>query len=355
MIRRVSAILLLFALLQGGARADTITLHRSAVIEPGAAVRLSDIADLEGPRAEALAPFVLVDDIDELPRGGTPGTRRLGLPFIRQRLKSAPGVNWAMLGLRGSTALISPPPPSRPEPGARETTHQKKGAARPEQRVLPGSIRALAREVLIDILKVGPEDLRVRWPDRKGAFLDEPVAGRTVHIQPLGRSSRLPLTVTVYEGDRIVRTETVRPDIRVRRTVWVVSSAIRRGTVLSEKNTTRRSMWLEPGVSPAGEVIGKVTSRRLEAGAVIETGDVEPPLIVRRGEIVSLDCVAGAVMLRCAARALEPGHAGDVIRFELLSSKEKVTARMSGRGRAVMVVPTAERDGVHPERGEGSR
>ncbi|HHN77474.1 MAG TPA: hypothetical protein ENK11_02205, partial [Phycisphaerales bacterium] len=239
--------------MQGGARADTITLHRSAVIEPGAAVRLSDIAELEGPRAEALASFILIDDTDELPRGVSPGTRRLGLSMIRERLKSEPGVNWAMLGLRGSAVLISHPSTPRPEPGGRESARQKKGAARPEQRVLPGSIRALARDVLLDILKVGSEDLRVRWPDRKSAFLDEPVAGRTVHIQPLGRSSRLPLSVTVYEGDRIVRTETVRTDIRVRRPARVVSSALPRGSVLSEKNTTRRVLWLEPGVTPAGD------------------------------------------------------------------------------------------------------
>ncbi|HHN77047.1 MAG TPA: flagellar basal body P-ring formation protein FlgA [Phycisphaerales bacterium] len=108
-------------------------------------------------------------------------------------------------------------------------------------------------------------------------------------------------------------------------------------------------------MTPAGDVIGKVTSRRLEPGSVIEAGDIEPPLIVRRGEIVSLHCVAGAVMLRCAARALESGHEGDVIRLELLTSKEKVTARMSGRGRAVMVVPSADANGANPGRVEDSR
>ncbi len=344
MIRHAWVILIV--LLPGFARADTIALRRSAVIEKGEAVRLADIATLIGPRAEALADVVIAADTAELPRGQPPGTRRLGLPVVRERLKSVPGVNWAMLTFRGSDVLIRPPHRPQPETGEPKATRSKKNDTPPEQRVIPGSIRALARDVLLDILKVKPEDLRVRWPDRKAAFLDEPVAGRTVHIQPIGRSSRLPLSVTVYEGDRIVRTETIRADIRVRRRVWVVSSSLRRGTVLNEKNATRRELWLDPGISPASGVSGKVTSRRLEPGSVIETGDVEPPLIVRRGEIVSLHCVAGAVMLRCEARALESGRDGDVIRFELPASKEKVTARMSGRGRAVMVVPPADADGA---------
>lgn len=354
MIRRFAHLLILlaFAWPVGRAGADSITLRRDVVIEPGVAVRLSDIADLVGPRAEALAGVVIAADTAELPRDTVRGARRLDLSVIRERLKSAPGVNWALITLRGSSVRIRPP--GHESIKATPTQAPRRPENEPPQAIIPGTIRALARDVLLDILKVPAADLRVRWPKRQDAFLDEPVAGRTVHVQPIGRSSRLPLSVTVYDGDRIVRTETVRASIAVRREASVVSAAVRRGTPLTGENTNRRVLWLDPGISPAADAIGKVTSRRLEPGSVIETGDVQPPLVVDRGEIVSLHCVAGAVMLRCEARALQPGRDGEVIRLEMLTSHEKVSARMSGKGRAVMVVPPAEPRAKREEQGKGT-
>lgn len=344
-MNRVAPLILLLALLASGAHAgDTITLRRSATVEPGAPVRLADIADLQGRLAESLARTVVAEDPALLPLEAD-RTRRLDIDLVRRALERDGTINWSLLTLRGSAVRLAlPEPAGRPRadlaapkpPPAREDA--------PETPITPGTIRALAHGVLLSILRVEPEDLRVRWPDRHHDLLEEAVDGRNIHIQPLGRSPRIPLSIIIYDGDRIVRTEHLRADLAVRRSVHLVARAVPRGTSLSQGDFTTRTMWLEPESDPASEVLGQMTTRRLEPGSVIARTDIEPPLVVQRGESIALHCVAGAVALKARARALESARDGEVLRVEMTGTGEKVMARMSGRGRAVLVVPSAADD-----------
>lgn len=320
------------------AHADSITLRRSVVFEGQGPVRLADIADLDGPRARSLAEVVVAESPTLLPRDESLG-RRLDVALVRDRLAAEPGVNWAFLTLHGSSVRLREPPPSVYRSGADPADTREDPTEPIDIPIVPGTVRALAHDVLLKILKARPEDLRVRWPERHAEFLDEPVDGRLIHVQPLGSSSRIPLSITVYEGDRIVRTESIRADLSVRRRAFVVSRAVTRGTRLDNSHVSDRLMWLGPGTAPALEVLGQTTTRRLEPGSVVEVGDIEPPLVVRRGEAVTLHCVAGAVVLRSQTRALESARDGEAVRLEMTGTGQRVMARMNGKGRAVLAVP----------------
>ncbi|MBZ0172365.1 MAG: hypothetical protein K8E66_08305, partial [Phycisphaerales bacterium] len=278
------------------ANADSITLRRTVTVEPSAPITLGQIADLEGQAAGALAHVVLIEDPGTLPIAGA-HARRLGVSVIRERLEAEPGVNWAFLSLRGQSVWLVPPALPVEFENSAEQVARLDTTEPPEQNIMPGTIRAVAHGVLLKILRVEADDLRVRWPDRHDEFLDEPVNGRLIHVQPIGKSARVPLSITVYDGDRIEREETVRAELRVRRSVYVISRAAARGTRLTAQDTTARVLWLDPGVAPVADALDQVTTRRLEPGSVIEVGDIEPPLVIERGETISLRCIAGAVML----------------------------------------------------------
>lgn len=334
-------VLFILVLIATGHRADadSITLRRSATVAEGTPVTLADIAALDGPAAEALAQIVVSEDIASLPVAGE-HARRLDLSLLRERLEAKPGVNWAFLTLRGSSVRLVPPAAPIEFTVPPEQVARIDATEPPEQKIIPGTIRAVAHGVLLKILRVEADDLRVRWPARHDDLLDEPVDGRLIHVQPIGKSARVPLSITVFDGDRVVREETVRAELRVRRSVHVISRAAPRGTRLTIKDVSARVLWLAPGVAPVTDVLDQMTTRRLEPGSVIEVDDVEPPLVIERGETISLHCIAGAVMLQSAARALESGRDGEVIRLELTATGERVMARVSGKGRAVLVVPS---------------
>jgi flagella basal body P-ring formation protein FlgA len=190
------------------------------------------------------------------------------------------------------------------------------------------------------ILRVRDDDLKIVWPDRHAEFLLQPVDGRTVHVQPVGTSERMPLSIRIYDGDRIVRTEIVRAEIRVRRTVRTASRVLTRGTRLAPDDFTTRDIWVGPGLDPATEVIGQVTARRLEPGTKIETTDIEPPLVIERGEQITLHCVSGAIAIRSPARALTDARDGEILTVEMSGTNKRVSARANGPGNAVLVVGT---------------
>ncbi|USN98093.1 MAG: flagellar basal body P-ring formation protein FlgA [Phycisphaeraceae bacterium] len=338
-MRRTGPILLALLTIGPTASGDSIVLRRSVEAGEGP-VTLSRIADLEGPKAEALADVIIADDAALLPIAGA-HARRVDVALVRERLEGQPGVNWAFVTLRGTATRLVEPARTAIEAESPAPPTSAAPAERPEQAVIPGTIRALAQDVLLKILRVEAEDLRVRWPDRYDDFLNEPVNGRLIHVQPIGQSARIPLSITVYDGDRIVREETVRAEIRVRRRAHVASRPLARGTRLVPDDYSTRVLWLDPGELPAASVDDQVTTRMVEPGSAIEESDIAPPFVVERGEVVMLRCIAGAVMLQSTARALEAGRDGDVIRFELTSNGERVMARMNGRGKAVLVVPSA--------------
>jgi flagella basal body P-ring formation protein FlgA len=344
-LRTTQSVLAALAISAGPAVADSITLRRSVEIAPNTPITLADVATLDGPAAEELGGLVVADSIDDLPGGA--GARRLELSVVRGLIDADPRTNWAFLSLRGAETLVRTDGPRveaarKAEPPAPVAEEQH-----PEtlEQLDPGSIRALAQRVLIRILRVEPGDLRATWSAKDAELLDQQVGGRNIHVQPLGSSRRLPLRVTVYEGDRMTLNRVIRAEIEVRRTAQVVARAAPRGTMLTEDHVTPRAMWLAPDIDPAATVVGEVAARRLDPGAIIEAGDVAPPMIVGRGKVTMLHCVAGAVALRTPARALEDGRDGETIRFEMLSTGKRVTARITGTPngpvRAVLAMPSA--------------
>jgi flagella basal body P-ring formation protein FlgA len=129
-----------------------------------------------------------------------------------------------------------------------------------------------------------------------------------------------------------------------------------RGTPLDEQTTTREQRWLPvtARVGSATELQGRVAKSAIREGSVIELRQAEEALVIRKGELVAVDCISGGVVLRSQMRARQAGKAGDVIELTSLTppKREKskkgrdaqeraqpvvVRARVAGPGRAVVV------------------
>lgn len=322
------------------AQADTVTLRSSVRLGQGTPITLGAIAALDGPDATALAKTVVVADA---------GARAAGRAFfevpivdVRAALE-AQGVNWGRVSLRGGVCVVRfagataepehAPPRATRRPEPTPTTVDLTGAP---------TVRTRVAQLLARVYSVAPTDLRVRFDADDEAFLSIPEAGRRIEVQPAATpgSSRFSAIVWVYAGDHLIDSRTLRLDIRVRRSVVVLSRPLDRGDAITPDTARAQTMWVEPIGAPMASsiesVAGSVARRRLRAGAILRTDQLESPVVVRRGELITVHCVSGGVVVKAKARAQKDAREGERIELRMDGSKKSFTARVVGPGRAVV-------------------
>ncbi|MCC6428799.1 MAG: flagellar basal body P-ring formation protein FlgA [Phycisphaerales bacterium] len=314
------------SLLTASALADgTIALRSTARLNPSEPLTLSAIADLSGPDAIRWATLNLGDkDADTIT-----------LDNIREALQQHPDIHWGKLTLRGSSCTIIRTTPPAPRP----VSLSVEPAATPSGPTL----RSLVQSRIIDMLSASPADVRITFAQQNNELLDTPTTGRIAEIQPMGRSDRLTLSIRLFEADRIIADASIRADVQVRRQAMFAKEQISRGEPITDSNIALESRWLsmtdEP--APASDVLSSEARGRIRAGQLITIHDIQAPVVVKKGDLVNVDCLAGAIALRRTMRATEQARDHEVITLEALTGKATTRARMNGPGRAVMIVDQA--------------
>jgi flagella basal body P-ring formation protein FlgA len=242
-------------------------------------------------------------------------------------------VNWGRITLRGSECRVvraaEPVPPAA-------VAAPSAAAPRP---AIEGTVRGATIARVAQWCGVAPEDLRITFAPEDDDILNLPVAGRTLEVRAAGDSDRLPIAIALYAGDRTVASKTIRTSVEVRRTVLVTASAQHRGDTIRDEDVTEESRWVGPTVKAASreQAIGATVQGRLDARAVVTEDDVAPSVVVRKGEIVSIRCISGSIVLATRGRAMGPGRTGELAQFQSLDgSKRTFFARIDGKGRAIV-------------------
>ena len=295
---------------------------------------LADVAELRGDAAVGLGGLVV----------GEAGATRVDLAAVRRALEGRVGTNLGRLTLSGSACAV------RVGAAMSAVAPTAGGATAPAGAALE-TVRTRVAAKIAEVVGVEAAGLRLAFDEGAAgrALLGMGVAGRTVVVQPAGAGERMPLSVRVYEGDRLLASGTVRVGVLVRREVVVARRDLTRGAAFDAERVGAETRWVEPGVSPAAmaDVLAATARGRVEAGGVIETRHIETPLAVKKGDLVAVDCLSGSVAVRRTARARAAGREGDVIEVQTLESRKSFRARVSGPGTAVLVVAV-------PGMGEGS-
>lgn len=181
------------------------------------------------------------------------------------------------------------------------------------------SIRATARTFMLSQIRgsthrkvavqAGALDSRLRLPAcpvSLQAFL--PPGGRTIGNATVGVRCTAGKPWSLYVPVRV----------SVHDRVAVASRALARGQVISAADLT----WREHDIArlPFGYIadpkgaIGKVLKRAVGAGKVLTPALLSAPLMVRRGQTVTLVAGGDALAVRMAGRALMDGSRGDLVR-----------------------------------------
>lgn len=78
--------------------------------------------------------------------------------------------------------------------------------------------------------------------------------------------------------------------------------------------------------SSLDEVTGMEVRRSVRVGTVLNHSMVKAPILIKRGEKVSITAITGSVSVRMEGKALSAGARGDVIQVQNLSSGQRIEA-----------------------------
>jgi len=308
---------------------STITLKSLARVQAGAPITLADVAALSGEAASwALAVVVPAAETHV-------GDIRVGLLQVRQAVEKVARGAEGRTSFGGSSCLV--------RIAAAEPAHTPAAtpfnSAQPTSAAATGeTVRDHVRARIAQACNADAADLRLTFED--GAeLLDTPTTGRTVAVSPTATSDKMPVSVRVYRGDFLQAQGVLRVTVQVRRDVFVATAGLNRGNPIDLETLSQQEQWLPPSILPAtrSQVINSIARARVEPGRVILARDVEPPVVINRGDLVSIDCISGTVVVTSTARAKEPGREGDIIQFQSVNSKRTFGARVNGPGKAVLV------------------
>jgi flagella basal body P-ring formation protein FlgA len=94
------------------------------------------------------------------------------------------------------------------------------------------------------------------------------------------------------------------------------------------------------------EVAGKQTTRAVPDGKIIAPDDLQSPLLIHKGDIVTVFAQSAGIRVRTTARARDEGGIGDLVTMETMQDRKPYQARVCGMREAevlAQVVPATER------------
>ena len=87
------------------------------------------------------------------------------------------------------------------------------------------------------------------------------------------------------------------------------------------------------------ELIGKSPKRWLRAGIPVRAANVQPPILVPKGSLVTIYLKVPRMMLTAQGKALENGSDGDVIRINNTQSNKVIEAEVTGAAKVAVLPP----------------
>lgn len=107
---------------------------------------------------------------------------------------------------------------------------------------------------------------------------------------------------------------------------------IRAHAIIAAEDVTLRGAQQTNGFAQIADVAGQEARVVLYPGRPIRSGDIGPPAVVTRNQLVRIVYSAVGLEIAAEARALERGAIGDLVRVMNLSSRATITGQIQTDG-----------------------
>ena len=112
----------------------------------------------------------------------------------------------------------------------------------------------------------------------------------------------------------------------------IAARTLRAETVITADDVTLSEETIQGAHTALADVIGLETRVALYAERPIRTGEVGPPALVERNQVVPLLYRAGGLVIQAEGRALDRAGLGKTIRVMNLASRQTVTGQIRADG-----------------------
>jgi len=326
----------------GHAAADSVRVYDQIGVH-GPAITLGEIVELEGQYAQTLGDLV-VGRFEK-------GQERLDIQIVTiRRVMTEAQVNWSDLSLKGKSVCRVSRIHSR-EAVAVKIDNDRAVTSNNELAVdhaLAG--QTVSDLILVELVKlnggVAAESLVVTYRGNAdgAAWLNRSIAVGRYELESLSRTGlgQVPVRVRRYDPSGTVEQVTLTAEVARRTQAVVALRQVRRGEVFSRENVGVEEVLLTADHGPTlGSVelmLGQSAAASLRAGTVLSANHVAPDVMIKRGELVTVECVSGALVVSTVGRASEDGVLGDIVAIRNPETRKTFYATVSGRRRATITV-----------------
>jgi flagella basal body P-ring formation protein FlgA len=213
----------------------------------------------------------------------------------------------------------------------------------------PVTVRDRVVELIAKLSGADKNDLRITFADGDEKLLSRPaVGGERFEFEPLSSTGigRVPVMVRRWRGQKMT-TERVTADVSRRYLAVVATGAVSRGEVLTGDDVEIKEVYLDESrgtpMADLSRVVGQECTAQLRAGAVVFASSLKSPVLVKRGDMMTVRCIVGSLVVKTTARAVEDGSMGDAIQVRNERSRGTFYVKVTGsqEGLAVIDAPTA--------------
>jgi flagella basal body P-ring formation protein FlgA len=116
--------------------------------------------------------------------------------------------------------------------------------------------------------------------------------------------------------------------------VVVAARPLPRGVLISAADVRLEPLEPTAGIgqpfNSIDQVVGRETAEPISAGKPLEADSLRLPLLVRRGDVVTVFARAAGIRVRTTARARDEGSLGDLVAVESILDRRRYFARVAG-------------------------
>jgi flagella basal body P-ring formation protein FlgA len=139
--------------------------------------------------------------------------------------------------------------------------------------------------------------------------------------------------------------------------VVVTTRAMTRGDVFTAADLDLQNVAYAPkpgdrrvALDSVESLIGMEVRRPMPAGSIVFSDAVQSPILVKRGDLITVTSQSSGIRVRITAKALQDRSQGELVQVESLDTKEKYVARVVGmREAAIVAIGPAAASGPVPQ------